>query len=274
MYQVPASRSHPMAIIFLLDQSQSMSEPIAGSDTPKAIVLADVLNNALYELILRTIKDPAEGPRHYYDLAIIGYSDEATSLLHGPMAGRSFVPNDELARNPIRIDERPGAGGGVSRKPIFVEPQSGGWTKMCAALDLCGSVLAQWLGNPAHAASFPPIIVNISDGEATDGDPTVWSQRLRSLGTTDGKVLFFNVSLSGEAVQPLFFPGPEVQLPDEFARQLFDMSSELPPFMADSAARQGIPIVPGSRGFVCNADIKALITAVQIGTAPTSGGPR
>lgn len=274
MYQVPASRSHPVAILFLLDQSSSMSDSIGGANTPKAIVLAEVVNNAIYELILRTVKDPQEGPRHYYDIAIIGYHETAQSLLTGPFEGRPFVPNDELARHPLRIDDRPGPDGNVSRRPVFVEPDSGGWTNMCAALDLCGSVLATWLAEPAHHDSFPPIIVNISDGEATDGDPTIWAQRLKSLGTSDGKVLFFNVSLSSETATPLFFPGPETPLPDQYAQQLYAMSSELPPFMSDSAARQGIPMVPGARGFVCNADIKALITAIQIGTAPSPGGPR
>jgi hypothetical protein len=252
-----------------------MTESIGGASVPKAIVLAEVVNNALYELILRTVKDPSEGPRHYYDLAVIGYSDDASSALSGVLADRSFVANDELARNPLRIDEQTGPDGRPVRKPVFVEPSSGGWTHMCAALDMCGRMLSEWLGEPSHQDSFPPIIVNISDGEATDGDPTVWSQRLRSLGTTDGKVLFFNVSLSAEAKQPIFFPGPDASFPDTYAQQLYLMSSELPPFMADSASRQGIPIVPGARGFVCNADIKALITAIQIGTAPTpAGGPR
>ena len=75
--------------------------------------------------------------------------------------------------------------------------------------------------------------------------------------------------------ESVYFPGPDAQFPESYAQQLFAMSSELPPFMAESAARQGIPMVPGARGFVCNADIKALITAIQIGTAPTpAGGPR
>lgn len=275
MYQVAASRSHPAAIVFLLDQSNSMNEPIGGSHVPKAQVVADVVNNALYELILRTVKDPTEGPRHYYDLAVIGYSSEVDSALSGELLGRSFVPNDELARHPLRVAEQTTPDGRSVRKPVFVEPVANGWTYMCDALDMCGAMLAEWLADPGHQDSFPPIIVNISDGEATDGDPTVWAQRLRGLGTTDGKVLFFNVSVSGEAVQPVLFPGPDTHFPDKYSQQLFSMSSELPPFMAESAGRQGIPIVPGARGFVCNADIKALITAIQIGTSPTPvGGPR
>ena len=274
MYQVPASRVHPICIVFLLDQSQSMSEPISGSTTPKAIVLAEVVNNALYELILRTVKDPREGPRHYYDIGLIGYSDEAHHLFSGPLAGRSLVSNSELAKSPVRVDTVDAGGGRMAKKPVFVEPVSKGWTKMCEALDLCGGLVNQWLQQPGHQNSFPPIVVNVSDGEATDGDPTEWSRRLRSLGTTDGNLLFFNVSLSSEAVAPLFFPTPGTPLPDNYSAQLFAMSSELPAFMADAAARQGLHVSPGARGFVCNADIKALVTALQIGTAPTPGGVR
>ena len=179
MYQVPASRVHPICIVFLLDQSQSMSEPISGSTTPKAIVLAEVVNNALYELILRTVKDPREGPRHYYDIGLIGYSDEAHHLFSGPLAGRSLVSNSELAKSPVRVDTVDAGGGRMAKKPVFVEPVSKGWTKMCEALDLCGGLVNQWLQQPGHQNSFPPIVVNVSDGEATDGAPTEWSRRLR-----------------------------------------------------------------------------------------------
>lgn len=263
MYAVPASRQNPVCVTFLLDQSQSMLDPIGGASTPKAIVLAEVVNNAIYELILRTIKDPHEGPRHYYDIGIIGYGDTAKSLL-GDETLKSCV---DLAANPLRVTESTSPAGGVVRTPQFIDPEGAGETAMCSAIDLCGRTLSRWISDPKHEKCFPPIVINVTDGGATDGDPSLWSRRLSQLATTDGGVLVFNVSLTSALVEPTYFPALGDEMPDKFSEQLLEMSSALPAFMADAARSQGLPVSEGSRGFVCNADITALVTALQIGTA-------
>lgn len=271
MYEVGASRAHPACLIFVLDRSYSMNDPIAGSDTPRAIVLAEVVNNAIYELILRSVKDPREGPRHYYDIGIIGYSDEAHADLAPRFDGRALVPSDELARNPVRV-ESVRMGDRVVKRPVWAEPIADGWTSTCKALDLAGSLAFQWVNDPAHQHSFPPVVVHVTDGESTDGDPLEWAARLRSLRTTDGNLLLFNVSVGGGSPNSLLFPHSPAQLPDPFAQRLFAMSSELPQFMLTTAARQGIQTAPGARGLAYNADLSALVTALQVGTAAAPPG--
>jgi hypothetical protein len=136
---------------------------------------------------------------------------------------------------------------------------------MSAAIDLAGSIVAPWVAD--HQDSFPPIVVNITDGAATDGDPREWATRIRGLSTEDGNVLFFNINLSALGDQPLYFPASPERLTDQYAQTLFEMSSELPQFMSGMAAQQGLPISEGARGFVFNADMVAVITFLQIGTA-------
>ena len=49
---------------------------------------------------------------------------------------------------------------------------------MCQAFARAHSILRGWLGQ--HAASFPPIVINITDGEATDGDPAGAAELVKS----------------------------------------------------------------------------------------------
>ena len=110
------------------------------------------------------------------------------------------------------------------------------------------------------------MVVNLSDGEATDGDPEKAAKQLRALASEDGAVLMFNAHLSSCAEQSIEFPDQEASLPDEHARRLFRMSSCLPPAMCKSAGQSGLRVTPESRGFVFNADLASVVRFLDIGT--------
>ena len=64
----------------------------------------------------------------------------------------------------------------------------------------------------------------------------------------------------------------EEQLADDYARMLFRMSSPLPPEMVEQAETIGIPISPGAKGFVFNADMVSMVNFLDIGTRIRTGG--
>ena len=68
------------------------------------------------------------------------------------------------------------------------------------------------------------MVINITDGEATDGDPSAPGDALKELGTEDGQLLLFNLHLSSHAGASIAYPSRERDLPDPFAGQLFRMS--------------------------------------------------
>lgn len=232
--------------------------------------VADAINRLLHTLILRCTT--AQGVKHAYDLGVIGYGKELRLGFGGALAGRELVPVNEVADAPVRIDERTvkvedGAGGlvtQVKRIPIWFEPVADGPTPMAGALRDARRILLDWL--PAHGSSFPPIVIHITDGDATDGDPLPEALALQQLATEDGNLLLFNCHLSDRSAQPVEFPATEEGLPDEFARLLFRMSSVLPSRFREEAAAEGYAIAPQSRGFVFNADLVRLIGFLDIGT--------
>ena len=260
-YQRPIDRRHPGCLIFLLDQSGSMAQPIGGgqASASKADALADIINDLLHSIIRRCVKDPDGPPRHYYDIGIIGYGDEARSGFGGALSDRPLASVAEVASATLRVEERDGV-----VAPVWFGPAAQNRTAMCAAFDLAGQVASGWIG--AHQDSFPPIVINVSDGKATDGDPGQWAQRLRGLRTLDGELLLFNINLSSDAMKPIAFPSHARDLPDDYGRQMFSLSSQLPDFMRKLAKERGLPADVGARGFVCNADFSTVIQALAVGT--------
>jgi len=274
-YEKRLDRRNPGCIMFLVDQSGSMDEPIAGEPRPKSQVVAEALNELLYNLVLRCVKGESESPRHYYDIGMIGYGANVGPVFGGALSGRDLVSIVDVADHPLEVVEREtvslqGGGGDAAtvprrqKFPVWIRPTAGGLTPMCAAMDRAGGVMASWV--QAHPGSFPPIVFNISDGNATDGDPRVWARRLMSLGTQDGNVLLFNLNVSALPAQTLYFPHDPSYLDNDYARLLFDMSSVLPPYMVEVCHQMNIPTPPGARGFVYNADSSAMVHFLRIGS--------
>lgn len=258
-------RESPGCILFLIDQSWSMADDMGGSPGSKADNVAGVVNSVLYELVLRCIKNPEEGPRHYYDVGVIGYGGTVQRELFSVNTQSILVGSDELGQNPLAIREVINSDGTQAKRPIWVEAQASGSTPMCGALDLAGATIAEWISR--HPSSFPPIVINVGDGESTDGDPTPWAQRLQGLSTSDGSVMFFNVNISESAGESICFPESARNLPDDLARLLFSISSPLPDYMLSIASASGFPVQPGARGFAFNADFAAVASFLRVGTS-------
>ena len=108
--------------------------------------------------------------------------------------------------------------------------------------------------------------MNLTDGEANDGDPSGAADDLRSLQSVDGPTLLLNLHVSSGASREIEFPADDSGLPDEFARLLFSMSSVLPTGMRAYAQQLGVRVSEGTRGFVFNADASAIVQFLEIGT--------
>jgi hypothetical protein len=274
-YTAPISRANPTCFLFLVDQSSSMVEAFGGNkDKTKAQGVADAINRLLQNLAIKSAK--SGGIRDYFHVGVIGYGGIAVSAFGGALVGRILVPIAEVARNPLRIEQRTrqvedGAGGLMNQSfkfPVWFEPVNQGRTPMCQALRLAQTTLAEFLGK--FPDCYPPLVFNITDGEATDGNPEPLAASLRNLASADGNVLLFNAHLSDKRLRPIEYPDREEGLPDDYARLLFRMSSGLPPKLQAAAKAEGFVLTPACRGFVFNADLVAVIRFLDIGTKVTA----
>src|SRR5205814_1886047 len=133
-----------------------------------------------------------------------------------------------------------GAGGIIEQAikfPVWYEPRPTGKTPMCQALQAGHDYLKVFIEQMPGA--YPPLAINITDGQATDGDPLPLAHKIQQLATKDGNVLLFNVHVSEKRADPVQFPSGEEGLPDDFAKLLFRMSSQLPPKLLEAAKNEG-----------------------------------
>jgi hypothetical protein len=265
------SRRNPSCLLFLVDRSASMEDPFADGGKRKCDGLTDALNRLLYELAIKCAKE--EGSRNYYDVGVLGYGATVESAFTGALAGRSLVPIADVAKSPARLEERakevsaatrPGTRKTV-RIPVWFDPVAAGPTPMSEAFRLAASILEEWI--QAHPDAYPPTVVNITDGESTDGDPTSAMRTLTQMHTSDGNVLLFNVHISGDQrAKPLTFPDLADGLPNAYARMLYQNASFLTPFMCSTARQMGFDVSDQAKGFVLNADLLLVVQALDIGT--------
>lgn len=239
MYSQEITRRHRAAIVVAIDQSCSMSGRMTlnGWNLTKAEAVSMVVGQLVDELILHANRDNTI--RHYYDIALVGYSgDEVYSLL-----------GDEIAFHPITMlaeREVPRIAYTLSHKTIngdtrnilnevsmWAKPAAQGATPMYKMICSVTNLVEEWCSRSENRDSFPPLVFNITDGEASDAGYDMLrsaAHRLQSIGTTDGKTLFVNIHISSDTNHtPIIFPNlNEVPLAIHHAHLLMDMSSIMP----------------------------------------------
>ena len=288
-YKAPVTRKAPAAMILLVDQSGSMGDVWSGGGT-KSVGVAESINNLLESLVLASVRNRGD-IYPYFDVAVLGYGG------NGKNAVRSLLPDTTLA-DPIRsIDkisahakiEKSTRNGIAEERNVWVKPHHDGQTPMCEAIINATRILAPWV--KAHADSFPPIVMNVTDGVSTDGAPQIPARDLLSLKTNDGSVLFFNINIAGlsdegrgssgaaptpqptkpnpispRGARKILFPNESVQLPNEAARSLFDMSSVIPNQLRKNAESFETVLAVGARGFAYDATSADLHRFFDVGT--------
>jgi len=270
VYDAQITRNNPACFLFLIDQSASMDGTLP-EGVSKAAGVADATNKILSNLVIKCTKDE-ELPRDYFHVGVVGYGGQVHSAFTGGLAGRDVVPISEIATNPDRVENRTkkipdGAGGIIEQNvpfAVWFDATATGGTPMCEALATAQRIVAGFINE--HPDCFPPVVINITDGAATDGDPLPAAQAIREHASNNGAVLLFNLHLSDVGGATIEYPSSAVGLADQYASKLFDMSSVLPEKMLALAGNAGYEVAAGARGFAYNANFESLVKFLEIGT--------
>ncbi|WP_338254099.1 hypothetical protein [Dictyobacter halimunensis] len=278
--------SRPGCLIFLLDQSGSMAEPFgmaqAGAGRRKCDMVATVLNGFLNELIVANTVAQRDGTtevRPRAEVVVLGYEGISVGpVLQSGLPGQAFIGLPELQMNPFDIERRrrteiDDTGQEIEITvpfPVWVKAKAGGGTPMCMALEQARDLAQEWATN--HPDSYPPVIINVTDGVASDGDPSELARQISEIRTNDGHALLFNVHITDFNLAPVTYPVSSEELPaDEYARLLFDISSEIP-----ESSRQLLrsllnkDIQPGARGIIFNGDAASVRQMFVFASVPAT----
>ena len=259
---VPIGTSNPGCIVILVDQSWSMSEPF-GDDGTKAERAAVAVNRVLEELVLACRS--GEEIRDRCHVAVIGYGAEVNTIVEGMM---SEIPEALVKVEKIKKLIPDGAGGTIevdSEMPIWIEPESNNGTPMHEAFQRAAQIIEGWVSDRPN--TFPPIVINITDGAARHPDLTAEAARkIMDLQTTDGAALIFNLHIADNK-REIIFPNDKTQLAGNvFAEFLFDISSPLPQLLIDAAKDVGFSPNPGAKCSGYNVDESLMIQLLQFGS--------
>ncbi len=280
MYGQTISRCNRTAFVLALDQSGSMAETVRMPSGPctKAEALCEAANTMLFELVARARR--SDGIHDYYDIAAVGYSGRGVRPLLDP---EWFLSVDRLdAVSPpstCRMEERYAPDG----RPLLIRTQRIDWITPCAEgqtpayamfCDVFDRV-EQWCADPRHTRSFPPVIFNITDGEASDCSPDELldiCRRIRELKTGDGNVLLLNCHLSSNALRTsILFPTSRRELgQDRYARLLYDCSSTMPACFEPEIREMKEGACGPFRGMSYNCSIHEATALLQIGSNSVS----
>lgn len=204
-YEVLATARTPALIIYVLDVSASMTQPLG--NRRRIDVVMDALTAVLRQMIFRSTKGSRVAPR--YRIAMYAYSDHVFDLLDGVQGIDQVAHLGVPELSPMRTTE-------TAKAFTYVER-------------LLDAELPNLRACPA------PLVCHITDGENTGPDPEPIARRIMGLAAPDGPVLIENIFITEKLLaqpigDPARWPGilPETPLVSDFARKLRAMSSPLP----------------------------------------------
>lgn len=268
-------------VIVLIDESSAMSAVMRdklpdGTESTKtnAERVATSINNLLRQL--------SAGPR--CDVAVVGYRSDAQgqadvgSRWTGGLAGREFVPSDELsaaARIEKRTKKSPRPDGSLEETtidfPVWYEPVLGSKAPQIAALKHCRDLIGRWA--TAHAgAAGQPLVIHVFSGASGDGSPQMVVNELLGMEAAGGKPIVCQCHMAASsALVTTAFPSKQMSLASGLARDLFSRASELPQAMRDALKAARAVVQPAARAVVHNAKMIDLARCLELAKSHVTG---
>jgi hypothetical protein len=225
-YNTLATSQTPALVIYVLDISGSMSNPLFGRT--RIEIITDALYQALQEMAFRSTKGGRISPR--YRIAMYAYSDDVYDILGG------IKPIDKVAQMGV---------------PKLIAQRA---TDTARAFRQVEILLKSELPNLGNCPA--PLVCHITDGEYTGDDPTPIMQRIMGMSNSDGDVLLTNTFIADEILKtPIKSASKwkgildEAEIISDYARVLFQNSSIMPLSYRSVFLERGYSLIPGARLF-------------------------
>lgn len=204
-YEIEATSATPALIIYLLDVSLSMNQPMG--EKRRIEVVTEALKAALTSMVFRATKGMRISPR--YRVAMLAYSTHVYDLLDG------IKTITEMAKLGV-----------PDLRPMKT-------TATAKAFEEAEKILKAELPKLQHCPA--PVVCHLTDGENTGADPAQIVRRIMQMSVPDGNVLVENIFISDELLpkpikDPLNWPGitAKTKFKNAYARKLQALSSPLP----------------------------------------------
>ncbi|MFI3316271.1 MAG: hypothetical protein SNF93_01665 [Rikenellaceae bacterium] len=265
-------------LIIVVDQSSSMAGMINcdGRVISKAEMASEMANELISELVERSRS--CGSIQDYYDVAIIGYSDDEVRLLHGDgdwvsitVLDDKFIDKPTLFRDHVLADGTPQILDYSMRR--WVIPQSAGSTPMYEAFLMVLDTAKRWCSMAENRDNMAPLVVNMTDGESTDcdyDDIIDIASRVKAVSTRQGNTLLFNTYIAtNSARQTELFPSTvdfeSRRDVSRAMRALFYASSDIPEDLCSEVFDiKGDETLTTYKAMSCNSSAREFISILGI----------
>ncbi len=204
-YYTLASSKTPALVIYLLDVSASMIQPLG--EKRRIDIVMESLEVIVKQMIFRSTKGGVILPR--YRIAMFAYSDHVYDLLGGIKGIDKVLEYGIPELTPMLTTETAKAFGEAEK------------------------LLRQELPNLQSCPA--PLVCHLTDGEYTGEDPEPVVRRIMGMEVPDGNVLVENIFISENILEqevndPSVWPGitRDTVLRNDYARKLQGISSDIP----------------------------------------------
>ena len=269
-YKNPFTRANRGLIVFLIDQSGSMS-----STWSNGLSLADnaanSINLTLHNIILG-LADNSGNVKNSAVIAAIGYGGKDNYSAETLFCDSIDKINDAYPKAPTVIATKEGNVTINAIQALKSTAQFG--TPMASAFKMAKDVVAAWINDHKEAKDPVPVVINISDGMPTDSDADVrkYANEILNMSIPDGNPLLFNIHVSeNPTVQEVKIPVDGQAMPDSMSQLLYDISSKATPDLINEIPLlQQRNVQSGCRLFMSNVQkAEDLVEFLQLGTKST-----
>ena len=263
-YLNKVSALHPTALVFIIDHSSSMSRStdINGHRYDyMSDAVAEAVNGQIAKLLDKS-RDDDGTIQNKYDIAVIGYGENAYSAWSGNLKGRGFVKMSEFE-----------AAQGTDTQFPWVEPREDGNSSHSEkALKAAYELLSEWMAAQTSPYYYPPIVVHITDGDVSNDckkDFIRYAEKIKRMKTADGNVILWNLNITPFRQSEFVLPnGAEISVLFNTGLELYEASSILPDvFNKEIAAIKGNDDDLPHRALAVNVSVDTMSRLIDMSTA-------
>ena len=274
----------PWLLVLMVDESHSMQADWGGTKRRMSDIVEQAVNQLLYDMALNYNTSSGLDEDSVSDrihLRLLVYSGDGDVYDPIPMSnGSSYMraTGDEgWVQNYSDVHPYPSSKGDVE-VPRWLQLDPHGRTPMLAAFRIARRAVEQHIEE--YPDSFPPVVLNISDGEPTDcGKPIDWElllsecDSIRSLGAGENQPIVCNVHWDPEGrAPPSLYPSEPPQA-GGIESGLWEASSTIPAHMAPLVPTAGVGDPEGRRFFVYNSNVIHFHEFLQFSTMLVQKSP-
>lgn len=271
MYRNAFTRANKGLIVFLIDQSGSMSDTWSNG-LSLAENAANSINFTLNNIILGLTEGSTGDVKNSAMIAAIGYGGREDHTAETLFCDSIDKIDEIFPSVPTIVATKEGNATMDCIRAVETKAEYG--TPMASAFKMAKDTVEAWIQTHNDVNDPVPVVINISDGAPTDSEIDVkkYANEILSMSIPDGSPLIFNIHISeSSTAKEIKFPADGETMPDRMSQLLYDISSKATQdLIKEIPLLQSKNIQPDNRLFMSNVrKAEELVEFLQLGTKVT-----